>query len=88
MFKPANGKVAFNKGRIGVVFAHYNHFGLKEDGTRDDHTGDTIVHFDENGENEILISSWSASHSLQQQIIPTLSGLCFIFKAFKQNYIS
>ena len=86
MFKPSNGKVAYNKGRIGVVFAHYNHFGLKEDGSRDDHTGDTIVHFDENGQNEILVSTWFTSHSLQQQMISTFSGVFFIFKAMKAIY--
>ena len=79
MFKPSNGKVAYNKGRIGVVFAHYNHFGILSDGRRNDHTGDTLVSFDENGENEFLIFDWFASHSLNQQLLATASGVNITF---------
>ena len=39
MFAPDNGKLLFSRGRIFLIFAHYNHFpNLNED-----HTGDTVV---------------------------------------------
>ena len=44
MFAPDNGKkLLFSRGRIFLIFAHYNHFpNLNEE-----HTGDTVVTFDE-----------------------------------------
>ena len=68
MYRTHNGKLAYGGGRIALIFAHYNHFGMKN-GKRDDHTGDTFVTMDVNGENADYAWSWGASHSLIQSII-------------------
>ena len=62
MFDPDNGKLVHSRGRIFLIFCHYNHF---IDG-RGDHTGDTVVTF-----NDILTDmdfgiTWGTSHSLIQ----------------------
>lgn len=69
MFNPSNGKLALGKNRLAVIFSHYNFFEYYSDGTRSDHTGDTLVTFDLKGENEKLAFSWGSSHSLTQNII-------------------
>ena len=66
MFANQNGKLAFGRNRISLIFAHYNHFGLYSNGSRNDHTGDTLYTFDINGENENYAWGWNTSHSLYQ----------------------
>ena len=61
MYRPDNGKLIYSRGRIFLIFAHYNHF-LDSGG----HTGDTVVTF-----NDLLLDmdfgiTWGASHSLIQ----------------------
>ena len=61
MYDPDNGKLIYSRGRIFLIFCHYNHF-LNNGG----HTGDTIATF-----NDILLDidygeTWGASHSLIQ----------------------
>jgi hypothetical protein len=62
MFDPDNGKLLFSRGRVFLIFAHYNHFpDLNED-----HTGDTVVTFDEALSDMDFGITWGASHSLIQ----------------------
>jgi hypothetical protein len=68
MHKPHNGELAVGRGRIFLTFAHYNNFKCGES-SRDDHTGDTMITVNFEGENFMLGSSWSASHSLTQRAL-------------------
>ena len=68
MHKPHNGELALGRGKIFLVFAHYNNFKCGES-SRDDHTGDTMITFNKSGENFMLGSAWSASHSLTQRAL-------------------
>jgi hypothetical protein len=61
-----NGKLVYGRGRISLVYGRYNHFGMNADGTRNDHTGDGYITFDEDGNNEKYSWIWMASHSLYQ----------------------
>ena len=83
MFKPHNGRLAFIQGRINVIFAHYCHFGYYDNGNRNDHTGDTLVSFNEDGQDDRLISSWIASHSLVQSIVTTESKVVLREKKYR-----
>ena len=61
MYRPDNGKLIYSRGRIFLIFCHYNNFP-KSGG----HTGDTVVTF-----NDILTDmdfgvTWGSSHSLIQ----------------------
>ena len=61
MYTPDNGKLIYSRGRIFLIFCHYNYF-LDVEG----HTGDTVVTF-----NDLLLDidygiTWGASHSLIQ----------------------
>ena len=63
MYRPDNGKLIYSRGRIFLIFCHYNYF-LDNGG----HTGDTIVTF-----NDILTDmdfgiTWGSSHSLIQSV--------------------
>ena len=63
MYRPDNGKLIYARGRIFLIFAHYNYF-ISDGG----HTGDTIVTF-----NDYLLDmdfgiTWGASHSLIQSV--------------------
>ena len=63
MYEPDNGKLIYSRGRIFLIFCHYNYF-LDNGG----HTGDTIVTF-----NDILTDmdfgiTWGSSHSLVQSV--------------------
>ena len=50
-----------------MIFAHYNHFGVKADGSNNDHTGSTFISLDEiTGDDVKLGFSWGCSHSLNQ----------------------
>ena len=68
MHEPLGGKLAYGRGRIALLFSHFNNFGA---GTseRDDRSGDTFITFDENGEDVKYAWSWGASQSLTQSII-------------------
>ena len=68
MHKPHNGELQIGRGRIFLVFAHYNNFKCGES-SRDDHTGDTMISCNFSGENFMLGSNWSASHSLTQRAV-------------------
>lgn len=83
MFSTQNGKLAYGRGRISLIFAHYNYFGIKN-GERDDHTGDTLFTFDENGENENYAWSWKTSHSLNQ--VQIYDGKYFITASLGDVY--
>ena len=63
MYRPYDGKLTYSRGRIFLIFEHYNYF-LDGGG----HTGDTIVTF-----NDILSDmdfgiTWGSSHSLIQSV--------------------
>lgn len=63
IFEPDNGKLIYSRGRIFLIFCHYNYF-LEKGG----HTGDTVVTF-----NDILTDmdfgeNWCSSHSLIQSV--------------------
>ena len=61
MYRPDNGKLAYSRGRIFLIFAHYNHF-ISDGG----HTGDTIVTFNDVLQDMDFGNSWGCSHSLIQ----------------------
>jgi hypothetical protein len=46
MYRPYNGRLINAREKIFAVFAHYNHFGLYDDGRRNDHTADSSVFLD------------------------------------------
>jgi len=61
MYRPDNGKLIYSRGRIFLIFAHYNYF-LDNGG----HTGDTVVTFDDFLTDMDFGITWGASHSLIQ----------------------
>ncbi len=63
MFEPDNGKLAYGRGRLNLIFAHFNNFGEKGC-----HTGDTYYSFDHTGREDTANYAWGwqASHSLIQ----------------------
>lgn len=65
MYDPHNGRLAYARDHIFVVFAHYNYFGLTDSGGRNSHTGDSaaFVHA-ETGIKTGHPHSWDTSHSL------------------------
>ncbi len=69
MFDPSHGRLAYGKGRIAAIFAHYNLFGYNKDGSPDKHTGDSFITFNESGEDAKLGWSWQCSHSLEVSIL-------------------
>ncbi|KAL4502141.1 hypothetical protein ABPG72_000376 [Tetrahymena utriculariae] len=69
MLDPNNGRLNYARGKIQAVWAHYNHFGFEINGDRDDHTGDTMTSLDaDTGEDQNILWSWGASHSLIQNL--------------------
>ena len=60
MYDPDNAKLLYSKGRIFLIFAHYNHFDSGG------HTGDTVVTFNDLLEDIDFGITWGASHSLIQ----------------------
>lgn len=68
MHKPHNGELAIGRGRIFLVFAHYNNFKCGES-SPDDHTGDTMITCNFDGENFMLGNAWASSHSLTQRAL-------------------
>lgn len=85
MYKPDSGKIIYGKGRICIAFAHYNHFDNYPNGTRNDHTADGILTVSEdNGQNDLLASIWSCSHSLDQRLL--YDGSIFIESSVGDAY--
>ncbi|KAL4449647.1 hypothetical protein ABPG74_007470 [Tetrahymena malaccensis] len=69
MFEPHNGRLNYARGKIQAIWAHYNHFKINTNGSRDDHTGDTMISLDaDTGYNQNIFWSWGASHSLYQNM--------------------
>ncbi|KAL4449640.1 hypothetical protein ABPG74_007463 [Tetrahymena malaccensis] len=69
MYRPHNGRLNYARGKIQAIWAHYNHFGFKDDGSRNDHTGDTMISLDaDTGYNQNIFWSWATSHSLYQNM--------------------
>ncbi|EAR98235.1 hypothetical protein TTHERM_00344350 (macronuclear) [Tetrahymena thermophila SB210] len=69
MYNPHNGRLNYARGKIQAIWAHYNHFGFKDDGSRNDHTGDTMISLDaDTGYNQNIFWSWGTSHSLYQNL--------------------
>ena len=69
MFKPTNGKIAIGRNRILLIFGHSNYFGDKDDGSRDDREGETIVSMDFDGNDLKLIEPWMTQAALTQKIL-------------------
>ena len=63
MFRPDNGKLIYSNGRIFLIFCHYNYF--LDVGQ---HTGDTVVTFNDVLKDMDFGITWGASHSLIQSI--------------------
>ncbi len=85
MFRPDNGRIAFGNNWIGVAIGHYNFFGFRTDGSRDDHTGDTYYSFDFNNAMNVKLGwGWGTSHSLLSRVI--YNGVNFSFAALGDAY--
>lgn len=63
MYRPDSGKLFYSRGRIFLIFSHYNYF-LDSGG----HTGDTVVTFNDKLSNEDFGCNWGSSHSLIQSV--------------------
>ena len=63
MFRPDNGKLTYSRGRIFLIFCHYNNF--LQSGN---HTGDTVVTFNDLLKDMDFGVTWGASHSLIQSV--------------------
>ena len=61
MYDPDNAKLLYSRGRIFLIFSHYNYF-LSSGG----HTADTVVTFNDLLEDIDFGITWGASHSLIQ----------------------
>ncbi|EAR98238.2 hypothetical protein TTHERM_00344380 (macronuclear) [Tetrahymena thermophila SB210] len=69
MYRPHNGRLNYARGKIQAIWAHYNHFGTNNDGSKNDHTGDTMISLDaDTGYNQNIFWSWMTSHSLYQNL--------------------
>ena len=79
MYDPDNGKLIYSRGRIFLIFAHYNHF---TDGGG--HTGDTVVTFNDVLKDMDFGITWGASHSLIQSV--TADDLYFWSAALSDAY--
>ena len=79
IFRPDNGKLIYTRGRIFLIFTHYNHF--LENG---DHTGDTVVTFNDVLQDMDFRLTWVASHSLIQSI--TFDEYCFWTASLSDAY--
>jgi hypothetical protein len=83
MHKPHNGQLVVGRNRIFLIFAHYNNFKAGE-GAIENHTGDTLLTFDMDGNNILLGSSWNTSHSLTQRAV--YDGLQFVTSSLGDAY--
>ena len=81
MFNPHNGKLAYGRGKLNLIFAHYNNFNGEEG-----HTGDTYYSFDLSGSTKTAKYAWSwqSSHSLIQSHI--YNGKYFICVSLGDAY--
>ncbi|KAL4449644.1 hypothetical protein ABPG74_007467 [Tetrahymena malaccensis] len=69
MYRSDNGRLNYARGKIQAVWAHYNHFGFLKDGSRNDHTGDSMISLDaDTGYDQNIFWSWATSHSLYQNM--------------------
>jgi len=82
-FAAGNGKLAYGRGRISLIYGRYNFFGMLNT-TRNDHTGDGYITFDEMGQNEKYSWAWLTSHSLYQA--HTYNGQFFATAALGDDY--
>jgi hypothetical protein len=83
-FAIGNGKLAYGRGRISLIYGRYNHFGIVN-GARNDHTGDAYLTFDEkDGQDEKYSWVWLSSHSLYQT--HAYNGQFFITAALGDDY--
>ena len=64
IYQADNAKLTYSRGRIFLVFAHYNMFSHNWQG----HNADTIVTFNDNLEDIDFGYIWGASHSLIQSV--------------------
>ena len=62
IYAPEGGKLAYSRGRIFLIFAHYNYF-LSEG-----HTGDSIITFNDLLKDLDFGNTWGSSHSLIQSV--------------------
>ena len=64
MYEPHNGKLSYGKGKLNLIFAHYNIFNDER------HIRDTYYSLDLSGkpENAKYACSWQTSHSLVNPI--------------------
>ena len=79
MYEPHNGKLIYSRGRVFLIFAHYNHF--MDDGG---HTGDTVVTFNDVLKDMDFGETWGSSHSLIQSV--TTDDLFFWSAALSDAY--
>ena len=79
MYDPDNGKLIYSRGRIFLIFCHYNHF-MDSGG----HTGDTVVTFNDVLKDMDFGCTWGASHSLIQSV--TTDDLYFWSAALSDAY--
>ena len=80
MYEPDNGKLIYSRGRIFLIFCHYNYFIDKKEG----HTGDTVATFNDVLKDLDFGNTWGASHSLIQSI--TFDDLYFWTAALSDAY--
>eukprot|EP01126_Amoeba_proteus_P008383 TRINITY_DN13099_c0_g1_i2.p1 TRINITY_DN13099_c0_g1~~TRINITY_DN13099_c0_g1_i2.p1 ORF type:complete len:846 (+),score=148.20 TRINITY_DN13099_c0_g1_i2:434-2971(+) len=67
MFNPQNGRLSYARERLGLIFGHFNHFGVNSDGSNNDHMGSSFISLDENNGKDVKLGfSWGCSHSLNQ----------------------
>lgn len=83
MHEPENGKLAYGRGRLSLIFAHYNNFGAGST-SRNDHTGDTYITLNDKGDDIKYAWAWGSSHSLVQSHIYT--GRYFVTAALGDAY--
>ena len=61
MYRPQSGKLKYSRGRIFLIFSHYNYFPIQGS-----HTGDTTVTFNDVLQDMDFGPTWGTSHSLIQ----------------------
>ena len=79
MYDPDNGKLIYSRGRIFLIFSHYNYF-IGNGG----HTGDTVVTFNDVLKDMDFGDTWGSSHSLIQSV--TADDLYFWTAALSDAY--
>ena len=64
IYVPEGGKLTYSRGRVFLIFAHYNYF--TDSYNLGDHTGDTSITFNDLLKDLDFGDTWGASHSLIQ----------------------